>query len=347
MYRFNNDYNKTCHPYVLEYLSGCKNQYSGYGEDDICSSAAKLLRERSDCPDADVHFLNGGTQTNLTVICAALRPHQGVICAQTGHIHVHETGAIEASGHKIITVPSVDGKIEASQVEALVIAQRESQDAVHFVQPKLVYISNPTEYGTLYNYKQLEELSVLCRKLDLLLYVDGARMGYALTAEDNDVSLADIARLTDAFYIGGTKCGAMFGEAVVITNPGLSEDFRYIMKQRGAMLAKGWLLGAQFCALFESDLYFKICSQANEYADLIRARLSELNLPLFITTSTNQIFPIISNDILEELQKKFSFAYWEKYDEDHSVVRFCTSWSTTAIEVDALCEELKNLMMKH
>ena len=344
MIRFNNDYSQTAHDEVLRYISSNLNvQNPGYGTDGYCEAAAEMIRKKCCCKHAAVHFLVGGTQANLVLISAALRPHHAILATQSAHIHVHETGAIEATGHKIISLPSKDGKITAQQVYTEVMQQRTSADAEHFAKPKMVYISNPTEYGTLYSYNELKKLSDICKELDLFLYMDGARLGYGLTAEGNDVELHHIAALCDAFYIGGTKVGAMFGEAVVICNPVIAEDFRYIMKQRGGMLAKGWLLGMQFCALFEDDLYFKIASSANSFADQIRQCLLELGHSLFLPGKTNQIFAVLPNALLRVLDENFSYSFWEKFDDTHSVVRFCTSWATSEEDVRALCNELKRL----
>lgn len=341
MLLFHNDYNEICHPKVLEKMLSVKqDQMPGYGEDRCCYEAAYKICQLCENPNLDVHFLVGGTQTNLTVIAAALRPYQGVIGADTAHINVHETGAIEATGHKVIALPHVDGKITAEQVDTVVKEHYASDDAVHMVQPKMVYISNSTELGTIYHKDELEALSTVCKKHGLYLFVDGARLGYALTALDNDVTLADLARLCDAFYIGGTKVGAMFGEAVVISNPELFRDFRYLIKQRGAMLAKGWLLGVQFDALMEDNLYFKIAQHANILADKIRTVLNELNYDKLVETSTNQLFPILPDTHLAVLENNFTFAEMGRVDESHRAIRFCTSWATTEAAVDALCEAL-------
>ena len=264
MIYFNNDYAEGCHPKVLEALIKTNmEQAPGYGTDDHCRSAADRIR--SLCKDSTlaVHFLVGGTQANLTVIDAALRPHQGVVGADTAHINVHETGAVEATGHKVLWLPGQDGKITAEQIRACVLEHRTNESFEHTVQPKMVYLSNPTELGTLYSLHELEEISCACRELGLYLFVDGARLGYGLEAKGNDVTLPDLARLCDVFYIGGTKVGALFGEAVVISNPALKEDFRYLIKQHGGMLAKGRLLGVQFEALLEGGLYFEISRQAD------------------------------------------------------------------------------------
>ena len=346
MIRFNNDYSEICHETVLNYISSrSAEQNAGYGMDDYCVKAADLIKKQCENEHVAVHFLVGGTQANLVLISAALRSYQAVIAAASAHIHVHETGAIEAVGHKIITLPSEDGKIAAKQVRDVVISHRNNADAEHTVQPKMVYISNPTEYGALYSLEQLQDLSNTCKELGLLLYMDGARLGYGLASKENDLSLKDIGQLCDAFYIGGTKVGALFGEAMVITNSCLAEDFRYIIKQRGAMLAKGWLLGMQFCALFENDLYFEIASSANRFADQIRECLKELGYKFFISGSTNQIFVILPDSLLANLSEDFSYCYWEQYDQNHSVVRFCTSWATKETEVQALCDKLIKLTL--
>lgn len=344
MIYFHNDYHDMCHPQVLKRLEMlCNDPMPGYGEDACCDAAADKIRALCDAEEADVHFLVGGTQTNLTVIAAALRPHQAVIGAQTAHIHVHETGAIEATGHKVIAVESDDGKITAQQVAELVDSHRSSGDHEHMAQPKMVYISNPTELGTIYSLAELEALSAVCKARRLYLFVDGARLSYGLAAKDNDVTMKDLARLCDVFYIGGTKCGAMFGEAVVISNREIAEDFRYLIKQRGAMLAKGWLLGAQFEALLEDDLYFSIAERANAMADRIRSTLLDTGYSCFVPGSTNQIFPILPDAVLAQLEKEFTFSEMHRVDDQHRVVRFCTSWATTEESVDALCGALRRI----
>ena len=341
MYLFHNDYNEICHPAVMERLQSlCGTSMPGYGMDDCCAAAAEKIRKLCGSEDATVHFLVGGTQTNLTVIAAALRPYQGVLGAQTAHVNVHETGAIEATGHKVIALPSGDGKVTASQVEQTVLTHRADPDAEHTVQPKLVYISDSTEVGTVYTLAELEALSAVCKKYGLYLFVDGARLSYALAANGGDVTLTDLARLCDVFYIGGTKCGTMFGEAVVITHPEIDRDFRYMIKQRGGMLAKGWLLGAQFDAILENDLYFSVAAKANAQADRIRATLSTLGYALQVPGNTNQIFPILPNALLDKLAPDFTFVRMDRVDANHTVVRFCTSWATSEEAVDALCDAL-------
>lgn len=341
---FNNDYSEGCHPKVLERLCATNmEQTPGYGTDVYSAEAAELIRKACAAENVDVHFLVGGTQTNLTVIDAALRPHQGVIGAQSAHIHVHETGAVEATGHKVLALPSADGKLRADQIRDAVLAQRFDEAAEHIVQPKMVYISHPTELGTLYKLEELRTISAACRDLGLYLFLDGARLGYGLTAKDADVTLADLAKLCDVFYIGGTKVGALFGEAVVISNPAIGEDFRYMIKQHGGMLAKGRLLGVQFGALFTDDLYFRIARDANVFADQIRDTLCALGYDFLVEGSTNQIFPILPDTLLDVLQRNFSFSHQERISETTRAVRFCTSWATTQEQVDALCNELIRL----
>ena len=344
MIYFNNDYSEGCHPKVMErMLSTNLEQHPGYGEDSICAAAAEKIRRLCGKEDAAVHFLVGGTQTNLTVIDAALRPHQGALGASSAHINVHETGAVEATGHKVLWLPSEDGKIRAEQVEKYVLDHRNNDSFEHMVQPKLVYISNPTELGTLYTLAELEALSDTCRRLELYLFMDGARLGYGLVASGNDVTLPDIARLCDVFYIGGTKVGALFGEAVVITNPELKTDFRYLIKQHGGMLAKGRLLGIQFDVLMEDDLYLKISAHGIQQADRIRKTIDRLGYLYLIPGVTNQIFPIFPDSLLEKLSRKFVFCEQERVDETHRAIRFCTSWATRPEDVDALCRELEVL----
>lgn len=344
MIYFHNDYNETCHPAVMEKMMSLYGQQKpGYGMDDNCEAAANKIRALCGRKDLAVHFLVGGTQTNLTVIAAALRPHHAVLGANTAHINVHETGAIEATGHKVIGLPSADGKITAQQVVEAVRSQRDVEDAEHIAMPKMVYISNPTELGTIYKLAELEELAAACREYGLYLFLDGARLGYGLAAADNDVTLKDLTRLCDAFYIGGTKVGAMFGEAVVIPNCVVAEDFRYLMKQRGAMLAKGWLLGVQYEALMENDLYFEISAHADRLADQIRRTLNALGYSYVAETTTNQIFPVLPDRVLEALSKDFTFAEMGRVDADHRAVRFCTSWATKPENADALCEALKKI----
>jgi threonine aldolase len=316
----------------------------GYGHDHYCEMAREKIARACKAPDARVHFLVGGTQTNAIVIDSILRHNEGVVSPNTGHICTHEAGAIEACGHKVLPMDCKEGKISAQALaQYLKEATSEDYGMEHVVEPRMVYISNPTEYGTIYTLSELYEIRKVCNKYNQMLYIDGARLGYALAAEGNDVTVADLARLTDAFYIGGTEVGAMIGEAVVITNPAIAEDFRYIIKQRGAMLAKGWLMGVQFDVLMEDDLYFKIARHANMMADRIRDALRSKGYPIVAEDRTNQTFTIMPDAALEVLKKDFTFSTQERVDATHTMVRFCTSWGSTEESVNLLCEAIKNL----
>ncbi len=344
MIYFNCDYNEGAHEKVLRRLIETNmEQTEGYGCDPYCDAAAKIIREKCQAPDAAVHFLVGGTQANAIVITAALRPHQGVVSARTAHVNVHETGAIEASGHKVLVLPAKDGKISATQIDACYQAHVKDDAFEHIVQPKMVYLSQPTELGTLYSLKELEEIAGVCRRNGMYLYIDGARLGYGLAAAENDVTLPDLARLCDVFYIGGTKVGALFGEAVVIPNPVLQQDFRYIMKQRGGMLAKGRLLGVQFLALFEDDLYMEISRYADRLADRIREAFIRKKIPFLVENRTNQLFPILSDEDLKWIGEKYCYSYQERMDDSHSAVRFCTSWATSEEAVERLLGDIDRL----
>lgn len=347
MIYFNNDYSEGCHEAVLHKLAMTNlEQTPGYGEDIYCREAADRIRSLCKKEDLAVHFLVGGTQANLTVIAAALRTHQGVVCADSGHIHVHETGAVEATGHKVLALPSAEGKITGKQVADYVRAHRTDASFEHMAQPKMVYISNPTEWGTLYTVSELEALSAACRENGLYLFLDGARLGYGMMARGNDITMEDLARLCDVFYIGGTKVGALFGEAVVISNPALMEDFRYVIKQKGGMLAKGRLLGVQFCALLENNLYFEIAAHADRLADQLRSQFSRLGYSFYMDNTTNQLFPILPRSVRDALKEKYAFIEMDPIDEDRRVCRFCTSWATKEENVDALCEDLQKLAEK-
>lgn len=344
MIYFNSDYTEGCHPAILERLAETNmEQTPGYGEDGYCAGAAKLIKEACGAPEAAVHFLVGGTQTNVTVIASALKHHQGVLTAATGHINVHETGALEACGHKCLALPSLDGKLTAEQVAACVDAHYADESFEHTVQPKMVYISNPTELGTIYKKGELEKLYRVCREKGLYLFLDGARLGYGLACRENDMSLPDIARNTDVFYIGGTKVGALFGEAVVITNPELKTDFRYHIKQRGGMLAKGRLLGIQFETLFQENRYFEISAYAARLAEKLRDELTKTGVSFYVDSPTNQQFPILPDTMLEKLKENYTFSYQARADETHSAVRFCTCWATKEEHVDALLNDIRAL----
>ena len=348
MFLFHNDYSEGCHEQLLAALVKTNmEQTPGYSEDSYCQAAADKIRKVCGNPDLAVHFLVGGTQTNLIVIASALRPHQGVLCADSGHINVHEAGAIEATGHKAVALASVEGKIQAEQISEYVKNHFADPAFEHTTQAGMVYISHPTEWGTLYSKEELEAISQVCRKEGLPLFVDGARLGYGLMAEDSDLTMEDLARLCDVFYIGGTKVGALFGEAVVISNPALAKDFRYIMKQRGAMLAKGRLLGVQFDALFTDDLYFRISDHAVRMAKKLRDTFSKLGYAFFMAPQTNQLFPILPAHVRQALAGKFTFIEMDWVGEDQRVCRFCTSWATKEENVDALCAELEKLSGKN
>ncbi|HBL84733.1 MAG: threonine aldolase [Clostridiales bacterium GWF2_38_85] len=341
MIRFESDYLEGCHPEILKLLNETNlEQTIGYGEDEHCANARKLIK--SYCKDdiLDVHFLTGGTQVNLTLISAALRTHQGVITAFTGHIFSHETGAIEAVGHRLLPVTSPDGKITAAQIAELCEAHYSDCNRVHTVQPGMVYISNPTENGTIYQKNELVGIRNVCNQYNLLLYMDGARLGYGLMSDENDLTLEDISKLCDAFYIGGTKVGALFGEALVIRNDNLKRDFKYIQKQHGGMLAKGRLLGIQFEVLFTNDLYFRISKHTIQQANILRDAFKNAGYRFFYKSPTNQLFPIIHNEKFEKLSEKYSFSFWGKVDETHSAVRFCTSWATKAEDIIALVADI-------
>ncbi|WP_295637363.1 low specificity L-threonine aldolase [uncultured Mailhella sp.] len=342
MLRFESDYEEGAHPRILELLTATNlDQTPGYGEDRYSDEARSLIRAACAAPEADVHFLVGGTQTNFIVIESALRPWQGVLCAENGHINVHETGAVEATGHKVLALPAHEGKITAAQIRNACAAHYADDSHEHMVQPGMVYLSSPTEFGTLYTKAELEDIRLACRELSLPLFVDGARMGYGLMSEANDLTLADYAGLCDVFSIGGTKVGALFGEAVVVTSPSLKKDFRYLMKQRGAMLAKGRLLGLQFLALFQDDLYMRIAKQADELAMRLRRAFLEKGWPLLHNSFTNQQFPVVPDEVLEKLAERYSFSFWQKMDDSRSAVRFCTSWATTEEAVTSLIEDIR------
>ena len=345
MIRFESDYLEGALPEVMRALNETNYvQTPGYGEDEYCAAAAAKIREKCAAPGSAVHFLIGGTQVNFTFIAAALRPHQAAIAAASGHIAVHESGSVEATGHKVVALPcGVDGKISAAQVRECVEAHWADSTHEHQPQPKLVYISQPTENGTIYSLAELEALSAVCREKELIFFVDGARLGTALVCPGADASLADLARLADAFYIGGTKLGALFGEALVITNPALNRDFRYIEKQRGGMLAKGRLLGVQFGALMTDGLYERTARREVELAWRLRRAFEEKGWPLYCDSPTNQQFPIVPDAALEKLAEKYSFSDWARIDETHRAVRFCTSWATKEEDVSALIKDIRAL----
>ena len=343
MIRFECDYAEGCHPSILAALSASnEEQTPGYGLDPHCERARAMIRNACAAPDADVHFLVGGTQANTTVIAAALRPYQGALCSAPGHINCHETGAIESTGHKVLPLPSDDGKITAEQISAAHDAHWNDSTHEHIVQPGLVYLSHPTENGVTYTKAELTAISEVCRARGLTLFLDGARLAYGLAAQ-SDLTLPDLARLCDVFYIGGTKVGALFGEAVVITKPELKRDFRYFIKQRGGMLAKGRLLGIQYECLMADGLYEALGRHGVEQAMRVRAACEEKGFALRYDSPTNQQFPIFPDEGLKKLEEKYAFSFWEKTDDTHTAVRVCTSWCTKPEHVDALIADIRAL----
>lgn len=336
MYSFRNDYSEGAHPKILQALIDTNlEQTCGYGMDPRCQAAADLIRRLCKAPDADIHFTVGGTQTNLLVIASLLRPYEAVIAAHTGHVNVHETGAIEATGHKVCTAYAPDGKLTPELVESVV----NGHSSEHMVLPRLVYISDTTEIGTIYTKAELQALRDCCDKHGLFLFLDGARLGSALTAEGNDLTLPNLAALTDAFYIGGTKNGVLFGEALVMRAP--NEHFRWHMKQRGAVLAKGRLLGVQFQALLEDGLYFGLARHANEMAFRLRDGVAALGYPFPVASPSNQQFPVLPNSVVKALlDKGYEFEIDRAVDADHTCVRFVTSWATPESAIDAFLKDL-------
>ena len=337
MYRFTNDYSEAAHPAILQAIAetSCEGNF-GYGCDEHTARAAALVREVCAAPDALVQFLVGGTQTNLLAAAAFLRPHEAIIAAQSGHVCVHETGAIEATGHKCVAMPAEDGRLTPAAIRAAV----EQHPDEHMVKPRMVYISNTTEVGTVYTTAQLEEIRAVCDELDLLLYLDGARLGSALAL--GCTTFADLARLCDAFSIGGTKNGALFGEAMVIVNPALQKDFRYIVKQRGALLAKGWLLGVQYEKLMENGaaLYLEMAAHANEMAAALREGLAAHGYRFAPESPSNQQFPVLPDALLDKLEGRFHWEVMGRADDAHTVIRLVTSWATRPEAVQAFVAAL-------
>lgn len=339
-YNFYNDYSEGAHPRLLELLVQTNfDQQEGYGNDPLCQQAAGLIRQQLAAPQAAVHFISGGTQANLIGLASMLRPFESVISATTAHIHVHEAGAVEATGHKINLVPTPDGKLTPSQIQAVVAEHTDE----HMVRPRVVFISNSTEVGTIYFKSELAALAQVCRQNHLYLYLDGARLGAALTSAAADLTLADLARWVDMFYIGGTKNGALLGEALVITNPELQPDFRYHLKQKGAMLAKGRLLGIQFVGLFQDGLFFELARHANRMAAQLAGCLRELGFDFLTPPATNQIFPILPEPLIAKLQELYGFYVWSRVDSDHSALRLVTSWATREEKVAEMIQDLQRL----
>lgn len=331
-FSFKNDYSEGCHPKILEsLLRNNLDQQNGYGEDEYSLKAKSLIKDKIENQNAEVYFVSGGTQANLIVISSILKPYQCVISASTGHILNNETGAIEATGHKILSIEKEDGKLSPSDIIPVL---ENHKNIPHQVMPKLVYISNSTELGTIYTKKELENLSIFCKENNLYLFMDGARLGHALTSQISDLNLKDISQLTDVFYLGGTKNGALLGEAIVINDQSLQQDFAFNIKQKGALLAKGRLLGIQFLELMQDNLYFELAKHANHQAMKIKNALAERGVPFLSDTFTNQIFPILDNKNIEKLSEKFEFYVWKKMDESVSAIRLITSWNTSDKAVD-------------
>ena len=341
MISFENDYIAGAHPKILERLIETNlESLSGYGNDMYCQSACEKIKKACKCEDAQVFFVTGGTQTNAVVISAMLHDYEGVVAAVTGHVSTHEAGAIEYTGHKVLTLPQHDGKIDAEELGKYLRTFYEDINHEHMVFPGMVYISHPTEYGTLYSKKELEQISQICNKYRIPLFLDGARLGYGLMSKQTDVTLPDIANLCDVFYIGGTKVGALCGEAIVFTKKNAPMHFMTIVKQHGALLAKGRLLGIQFDTLFTDNLYFEISSHAIEMAEQLKEVLKEKGCTFYLESPTNQQFIVMENSKLDELKTKLAFSFWEKADDTHTVIRLATGWSTKVEDIKQLRELL-------
>ncbi len=341
MLSFESDYIQGAHGKILERLVETNLEpESGYGNDRFCAQAKEKIREACGCPEADVFFLVGGTQTNLVMVDAFLRQHEGVAAAKTGHVSIHEAGAIERTGHKVLELPEQRGKLDPRELTEYLEKFWQDENYEHMVFPGMVYLTHPTEYGTLYTKKELEEISGICHKYKIPLYLDGARLGYGLASRETDVTLPLIARCCDAFYIGGTKVGALCGEAVVFPQGNMPPHFLTLVKQRGALLAKGRLLGIQFDTLFTDELYLTISRHAIEMAELLKEVFREKGIAFFLESPTNQQFVILENGRMEELKKQAAFSFWEKLDETHTIVRFVTSWATRREDIEKLREIL-------
>lgn len=340
MYSFKNDYSEGAHPRILEaLLKNNDNQEEGYGLDRHTLAFKKIIQGMCGDPDCDVHLIPGGTQTNQLAISSFLRPHEACIAAETGHISTHEAGAIEATGSKILTVKTEDGKLTPALIEPVLVEHHFE----HMVKPKLVYISNTTEVGTVYSRKELRSLSKFCSEKGLFLYADGARLGSAITVANSDLTLKDMYDLTDAFFIGGTKNAALFGEALVLRNHELKEEFRYLIKQRGALLAKGWITGIQFLELFKDNLYFELAVHANRMAQNLAMGLKEAGCGFYIDSPSNQIFPILEITVMKKMLDRYHFYPWAVVDNDHSAIRLITSWATTEEAVADFIKSYKAL----
>ena len=340
MYSFKNDYSEGAHPQILQVMIETNHiQEEGYGYDFYTKKAIEVLKQKMNNADIDIHLLSGGTQTNLTAISAFLRPHEAVVAPETGHIFVNEAGAIEATGHKVITVKGKEGKLSPEQIKPVL----EKHSDVHTVSPKMIYISNPTEIGTVYKKAELKELRAFCDEHRLLLYIDGARLGSALSSPENDLTLAEMCTYADSFYIGATKAGGLLGEAIVICNDQLKDGFRINMKQKGALLAKSRLLGIQFHELFKGHLYFDLSEHANEMAGRLQRGIKECGFDFLVETTTNQIFPIFPDRVIERLQEEYLFYVWERMDDSRSAIRLITSWATEEDKVVQFVNDLKRI----
>ena len=341
MISFESDYMAGAHPKVLQRLIETNLEaLSGYGSDCYTKSACEKIKAACGCEDAQFFLLTGGTQTNAIVISTMLESYEGVLAADTGHVGCHEAGAIEYTGHKVLTLSNHQGKVDSTELKAYLQNFYADENHEHMVFPGMLYISHPTEYGTLYSKRELAELANICREYDIPLYMDGARLGYGLMSKETDVTLADIAMLCDVFYIGGTKVGALCGEAVVFTKNNMPKHFMTKVKQQGALVAKGRLLGVQFDALFTDDLYFEIAAHAIKMAEKLKEILREKGCTFYLDSPTNQQFIVVENSKLQKLGEKVTYSFWEKYDENHTVIRLATSWSTTEEDVEALREVL-------
>lgn len=342
MVSFESDYIAGAHPQIIKRLTETNLEcLPGYGSDKYCESAKEKIRSACECEKADVEFLVGGTQTNSIIISTMLKDYEGVVAANTGHVSIHEAGAIEYSGHKVLEIPQSNGKISADVLDDYIATFFSDDNHEHMVFPGMVYLSHPTEYGTLYTKKELEDIAEVCHKYKIPLFLDGARLGYGLMSRDSDMTLKDIAHICDVFYIGGTKVGALCGEAVVFTKENKPKHFMNSVKKRGALLAKGRLLGIQFDTLFTADLYFKISRSAIDKAEKMKAIFADKGYKFYLESPTNQQFIILENGCMEKLKKHVAFSFWEKLDDTHTVVRFATSWSTTDEDLKALKEALR------
>lgn len=339
-YSFANDYSEGCHPSILKALSDNNLvQQAGYGDDAYSQSAAESIRNLAGNPNLGIYMIAGGTLANLVVLSSILRPFESVIAACTGHIYVNETGAIEATGHKVEAAITTDGKLRPQDIKPFLNKLR----GHHVVRTRAVYISNSTELGTIYTKQELEDLHYFCKENNLILFMDGARLPMALTSPSNNMNLSDIAKFTDIFYIGGTKCGALLGEAVVISNSELDRDFKYHLKQRGALMAKGRMMGIQFNQLFQNNLIFELADHANKMAKKMSDAFKTLGYKMLVDSDTNQIFPILPNNLIEKIQKEYPLLVWSNFDSEQTVIRFITSWATPEKAVDEFIEDLYRL----